>query len=1226
MDMNARFCWRAALVSIFLALSAGSRAADPVVGGPLLDAIEAVPAGQWTRINLNSFSAAWTPADLRPLERTSNPTPSKIIGAWSGYAWDTRRGDMIIYGGGHANYSGNDVYRWRSSTLEWERASLPSQVVQLSDTGAYAAIDGADNAPTASHTYDNNVYLPLADRFMTWGGALYNTGSYYVTPDENIAGALRKTGPYFFDPGRADPDEVGGTTGSHVQRVAPYANIVGGKMWQNRDHWKNIPTQPQLRHVNGCTAYAVEGGRDIVYVGARLGGTALDLFRYTLQNVDDPTTDLVEKVGKYYYGTSNQTACGYSPERKLFVRTGNLTYPFDFWDITNAGPSNRDQLVQVNPSIAAFADWLAATGKVIQNCGLDYDPGDGSFAVWCGGVSVWRLRPPPTNVAAGWTISEEGDATGNAPPDAIASGVLGKWKYIPGYDVLMALEGPNDGNVWFYKPVGWVMPKLGDPVNWAPESVIITPQGGEIFDLGAAVPIIVDADDVDGAIAKMELLVNGKSVATLTRSPWQFSWIPGATGAYALRVRVTDDRGGIGASQVHAVQVLPPNVPPTVDLTAPLAGAKVPLGSSVAISAHASDTDGVVVGVGFYVNGNLLANAASAPYSTTWTPTQTGSYAVEARATDNRNATTSSQSLAVEVLPPDQPPSVSLVAPDGKSTYRPGVAVALSASAADADGFVASVEFLVDGSPVAQVSSAPWDATWTPAQAGTFTLTARATDNLGARQVSSPISIVVDNAGTTQTVVLQQGLDGYAGTTDVDLYKGSPTGNFGESTVMVNSGANYSPLIRFAVFRSEGGPIPDGSTIVSAKLEIYKDVYNYVYRVHPLLRPWNEQQATWNVAASGSPWASAGASGIDTDYASAADAEYSAPWQSGWMTFDVTARLRDQAQGGQNLGWKIVGVSGYNAERRFYSSEYATVALRPKLTLTFAQGSGDARPTAAITAPSPGQDFKVGSDVVITADASDSDGSVTKVEFYVDAVKQGEALSPPYGIHWTPSAQGTHSLTAKAYDNGGNVTTSQAVSVVVTPAAGSPALVTLQQGMNGYGGTSDAVLSSYYPNTNYGASTTFTDGKKYANLVRFAIFASEGGPVPDGATIVSAVVEIYKDVYNYQYRLHPLLKSWDEMQSTWNVARTGVPWSAPGASGVGMDYSSSWDAEYAAPWEAGWMPFDVTARVQAIAAGAANNGWRVVDVSGYETTRYFYASEYSVDATLRPRLKVSYLP
>ena len=45
-----------------------------------------------------------------------------------GFAWDSNRGDIVLYGGGHANYSGNDVYRWRSSTLLWERAAYPSEI------------------------------------------------------------------------------------------------------------------------------------------------------------------------------------------------------------------------------------------------------------------------------------------------------------------------------------------------------------------------------------------------------------------------------------------------------------------------------------------------------------------------------------------------------------------------------------------------------------------------------------------------------------------------------------------------------------------------------------------------------------------------------------------------------------------------------------------------------------------------------------------------------------------------------------------------------------------------------------------------------------------------------------------------------------------------------------------------------------------------------------------
>ena len=148
-----------------------------VFSGLLLPLVLQMPGNSWLKVNTNLYSDVWTPASLEPLDNGVTHTPAKIIQPWSGFAWDSNRGDLIIYGGGHANYSGNDVYRWRSSTLLWERASLPSDIYY--DPVGYLAIDGVDAAPSAAHTYDNNRFLPVADRFLTWGGAAYNGGSLY---------------------------------------------------------------------------------------------------------------------------------------------------------------------------------------------------------------------------------------------------------------------------------------------------------------------------------------------------------------------------------------------------------------------------------------------------------------------------------------------------------------------------------------------------------------------------------------------------------------------------------------------------------------------------------------------------------------------------------------------------------------------------------------------------------------------------------------------------------------------------------------------------------------------------------------------------------------------------------------------------------------------------------------------------------------------------------------
>lgn len=181
--------------------------------------IRATPENSWIKANTNSFSAAWPPANLRAMPNSSYSGPSAVIRAWSSFAWDNNRGDLLLFGGGHANYAGNEVYRWRGSTRQWERASMPSGI----DPSDYMPIGGAQYAPQSSHTYDNAIYLPLSDRFVTFGGAAFQSGGAFALKEPN--GTVRRTGPYFFDPTRADGNRVGGRTGSGVDPL-----MVGGEM------------------------------------------------------------------------------------------------------------------------------------------------------------------------------------------------------------------------------------------------------------------------------------------------------------------------------------------------------------------------------------------------------------------------------------------------------------------------------------------------------------------------------------------------------------------------------------------------------------------------------------------------------------------------------------------------------------------------------------------------------------------------------------------------------------------------------------------------------------------------------------------------------------------------------------------------------------------------------------------------------------------------------------
>jgi putative adhesin/Big-like domain-containing protein/glucodextranase-like protein len=95
-------------------------------------------------------------------------------------------------------------------------------------------------------------------------------------------------------------------------------------------------------------------------------------------------------------------------------------------------------------------------------------------------------------------------------------------------------------------------------------------------------------------------------------------------------------------------------------------------------------------------------------------------------------------------------------------------------------------------------------------------------------------------------------------------------------------------------------------------------------------------------------------------------------------------------------------------------------------------------PAVAITSPANGASFLAPATINVAATASDSDGTVSKVEFFRDGALVGTATSAPYAVTLTAVPAGTYSLTAKATDDRGASTLSAAVVVTVTSPPPSP--------------------------------------------------------------------------------------------------------------------------------------------------------------------------------------------
>jgi hypothetical protein len=94
------------------------------------------------------------------------------------------------------------------------------------------------------------------------------------------------------------------------------------------------------------------------------------------------------------------------------------------------------------------------------------------------------------------------------------------------------------------------------------------------------------------------------------------------------------------------------NSAPTVTLTSLRAKGFYAIKEPINLSVTASDTDGSVVQVEYFANGELIGSSVAGKdelFSMTWQPTDTGSYRVQAQAMDNMGATTMSAPVLIRI-------------------------------------------------------------------------------------------------------------------------------------------------------------------------------------------------------------------------------------------------------------------------------------------------------------------------------------------------------------------------------------------------------------------------------------------------------------------------------------------------------------------------------------------------------------------------------------------------
>jgi hypothetical protein len=155
---------------------------------------------------------------------------------------------------------------------------------------------------------------------------------------------------------------------------------------------------------------------------------------------------------------------------------------------------------------------------------------------------------------------------------------------------------------------------------------------------------------------------------------------------------------------------------------------------------------------------------------------------------------------------------------------------------------------------------------------------------------------------------------------------------------------------------------------------------------------------------------------------------------------------------GRQLAGGSLGAAGW---RRL--GPYRTQLEAPRLALRFAGAAGQKLaglaihacsppagglpPTAFLLAPAAELSLLAPGTLTLAAEADAPGGMIEKVEFYANALRIGEAASPPFSCRWDYREPGTYQITARALAAGGAAAPSPATTVqVIGPGKPQPSL------------------------------------------------------------------------------------------------------------------------------------------------------------------------------------------
>ena len=278
------------------------------------------------------------------------------------------------------------------------------------------------------------------------------------------------------------------------------------------------------------------------------------------------------------------------------------------------------------------------------------------------------------------------------------------------------------------------------------------------------------------------------------------------------------------------------------------------------------------------------------------------------------------------------------------------------------------------------------------------------------RMVILVIAAILSVAGASLTAAATETTNVVTSVADAGLSELAPSTNNGSATTLKVDGDDPGGKDLYAALRWDLSQLPVGATVTSATVTLnISNPSSQTYEAYELKRAWGEGQVNWNVAATGTSWATAGARGATDRGSQIASVTPTniAPYSFTIPASVVQGWLNDPSS---NNGIVLAHTTNYDG----FVFDSREGASPPKLTINYTGGVGtDTTPPESTIVSGP-------SGTVSSASASfafSSSEANSTFECRLDDGAYGSCTSP---MNYANLAGGSHTFQVRATDATGN--------------------------------------------------------------------------------------------------------------------------------------------------------------------------------------------------------------